>query len=486
MSETSKHYRCRQRILITMKLRPRLLVTAVAVALPLTILLFMVNEHLRARDRRLTLERVVASQLTDDTRERCEANPNWFLAGPRPDRPSAEVLAAPDADVNAPRPPTQVLPFEFFAYDEAFSPLSSAGPRFPPDLRQMLRADGVRTAIGEFSTAEGTGLQAAIVTGWDRSRCAVLLYRLHPVPRQAFERGWMVLALFGALLTSALIAAGPTILRVRRLGLEARQSASDEYRSTISVGGRDELSALAFAFNEAGADIRRRATDVRDREESLRRYLASVAESGTLPLLALEQRLSELARDADRAKASRAVIDAHTLAMRIQNLSAAATLRMSLESAARDAVELNALIDRVVARHAPFSRAADVGVTAAVPPEAITIRADTALVEQAVSNLVDNAIRYNRAGGQVTIRLERLADRRFSLRVADDGPGAPDEVLAKLNANRRFRGDEGKSGRPGELGLGLAIVREVSDRFGLHWAFRKNSKGWFEAEVTGS
>jgi signal transduction histidine kinase len=54
-----------------------------------------------------------------------------------------------------------------------------------------------------------------------------------------------------------------------------------------------------------------------------------------------------------------------------------------------------------------------------------------------------------------------------------------------LNANRRFRGDEGKSGRPGELGLGLAIVREVSDRFGIRWAFRKNSKGWFEGELTG-
>ena len=82
--------------------------------------------------------------------------------------------------------------------------------------------------------------------------------------------------------------------------------------------------------------------------------------------------------------------------------------------------------------------------------------------------------------------LDRTGDGRFSLRVADDGPGAADETLARLNANRRFRGDEGKSGRPGELGLGLAVVREVSDRFGIRWAFRKNAKGWFEAELTGT
>jgi signal transduction histidine kinase len=57
-------------------------------------------------------------------------------------------------------------------------------------------------------------------------------------------------------------------------------------------------------------------------------------------------------------------------------------------------------------------------------------------------------------------------------------------VLARLNANRRFRGDEGRARRPGELGLGLAVVREVCDRFGIQWAFRKNAKGWFEAEMT--
>ena len=58
-------------------------------------------------------------------------------------------------------------------------------------------------------------------------------------------------------------------------------------------------------------------------------------------------------------------------------------------------------------------------------------------------------------------------------------------MLAKLNANRRFRGDEGRTQRPGDLGLGLAIVREVADRFKMQWAFRRSAKGWFEAELTG-
>ena len=250
------------------------------------------------------------------------------------------------------------------------------------------------------------------------------------------------------------------------------------------------MSALAFAFNEAASDIRRRTTDIKDREDSLRRYIANTTEGVTAPLIDVERRLGGLdpaaAPSTLRAEIHRAVIDAHTLAMRMQNLSAAATLRMSIKSPMKDAVDVNALVQRVVNRQEPFALASDVAVSATGADPSVHVLADAALLEQAVENLVDNAIRYNRAGGNVIVSLDRTRDGRFSLRVSDDGPGAPEDVLARLNANRRFRGDEGRTKRPGELGLGLAIVREVSDRFGIQWAFRKNAKGWFEAELTGT
>src|SRR5581483_2299327 len=166
-----------------MKLPARLLVTAAVIAAPLAALVYLVNESLRARDMQLALDRVVSSQMTDDVRERCESNPNWFVAGPRPDRPTAQQLAAPDADVTAPRPPTQALPFEFFAYGDRFEPLSSAGPRFPTDFKQALRG-GAKRAAGPFSTPDGTGQQEAVLTGWFNSPCVALLFRIRPVPHQ--------------------------------------------------------------------------------------------------------------------------------------------------------------------------------------------------------------------------------------------------------------------------------------------------------------
>ena len=73
-------------------------------------------------------------------------------------------------------------------------------------------------------------------------------------------------------------------------------------------------------------------------------------------------------------------------------------------------------------------------------------------------------------------------DARFALRVTDNGPGVTDDEFAALTANKRFRGDEGRSGRVGR-GLGLAIAREVTDRHGLKLDLRRPSSGGFEVEI---
>jgi signal transduction histidine kinase len=470
-----------------MKLRTQLAVTALVVGIPIAVLFYFTHEWLRTRDVRLMLARVVTSQMTDDVRERCESNPNWFLAGPRPDRPTPQQLAAPDADVTAPRAPTQELPFEYFAYDDGYQPLSTAGPRFPTELKQALRS-GAKTAVSSFAGRGGTGLQEAVLTGWSGSPCMVILFRSGAIPNEGIEHMTVFVSLAILLVGIAFVAGAPTVARVRRMAAEARQSAADEYRSTVTITGHDEMSAIAFAFNEATTDIQRRSTDIKDRDDSLRRYIASTAENIAAPLMALERKLAAIQGSTaaeSEAALRNAALDAHQLVTRMQNLAIAAELRMSSTSSAKDPIDLDALVKRSASGHEPFARASGVRITVTTDASPIRTSGAATLLEQAVNNLIDNAIRYNRPGGQVAVSLERTRDGRFSLRVADDGPGAPEQVLAKLNANRRFRGDEARTQRPGELGLGLAIVREVGDRLGIQWAFRTNAKGWFEAELTG-
>jgi signal transduction histidine kinase len=122
-----------------------------------------------------------------------------------------------------------------------------------------------------------------------------------------------------------------------------------------------------------------------------------------------------------------------------------------------------------------------VELNVAVPDPALVASSDDTLLEQAVSNLVDNAIRYNHAGGHVAVLLDRVGGG-FVLSVTDDGPGVTDEELNQLTT-RWFRGSEARTRRPHGHGLGLAIAAESVKRLGLSLTFHRPAEGGLSAEI---
>ena len=93
-------------------------------------------------------------------------------------------------------------------------------------------------------------------------------------------------------------------------------------------------------------------------------------------------------------------------------------------------------------------------------PEHLDVPADRVLVEQALHNLVGNAVKYNRAGGVVRVALARRGDVA-ELRVGNTGPGLGDTERQRL-FERFYRGDPARTrGRAGGTGLGLSLSREI-------------------------
>ncbi len=473
-----------------MTLGRRTVLASLLVALPAAGAILLGVERVRARDMAAALERVVRAHLTDLVRDACEADPQWFLAGPRPGRPTQAERALPDADVNLPRPSTEELPFEFFAYNEQFVPTSTAGPRFPDDFRQAMRSSPPsRTMRGPWESQAGTGFQIAQLTGWSPGRCAVLLYRMRPPPNRLIIRG---LIFGGALLVCfavAMAVAQPMASRISRLATAARAAAREEYANMLPVSGRDDVASLGAAFNEAAADIRRRIADAHDREEALRRHVDVTRDDVAAPMAELERRLGDIEAQRDLPPTAadgirRAVRDAHQLRSRLQNLAAVARLRTVTDQSPRESIDLAALVTRLVDGRAALARAAGVTIEMPAPDRNVIVRADPALLEQAIGNVIDNAILYNRRGGRVQVELRGFEHGdRFSLRITDTGPGVSDEEFAGLTANQRFRGDESRTRRPGGRGLGLALAREVADRFGLQLDLRRPNTGGLEAEL---
>lgn len=472
-----------------MTLRRRVMLTALAVAVPTAAAVVAAIEWRRAADMRVQLVRIAEAHLTESVRDQCEADPQWFLAGPRTGRPSFAARQRPDADVFLPRPDADQRPFEVFAYNDQFSPTSTAGPRFPVDFRDEMRASPPReTMIGPWESEAGDGLQLARLTGWSSGPCAVLLFRLQPVSGQFRQRAIAYGLLVATMFAAMMLAFAPSLYRLRRTSLAIGRAAREDYASVAPDDSKDEISAVAYVFNDAAKEIHTRRDEIRDRSEALRRHVEHTREDVARPLFDLEARLAELntapSLPADARVRARALQqDAHDTAVRLENFIAAAELRSATGRLPVEPVDVRDVVRRVLSRYEPLVRHAGLVLRAELPDEPVP-GAVHAWIDRALGNLLDNAIAAGRPGSAIVVSVERgQAPQTFAIRVTDTGRGASDELFKGLTAIRRFRGDEGWNRRPNAPGLGLAVAREIADRSGLDLELRRPEAGGFEAEI---
>jgi len=109
-------------------------------------------------------------------------------------------------------------------------------------------------------------------------------------------------------------------------------------------------------------------------------------------------------------------------------------------------------------------------------PELIAT-ADASRLEQVLANLVDNAIKYGRAQGHVTVCGKKREDGKVEMFVQDDGPGIPTEALDRI-FERFYRVDKARSREQGGTGLGLSIVKHIVQAHGGEvWVKSEPGKG---------
>jgi len=98
-------------------------------------------------------------------------------------------------------------------------------------------------------------------------------------------------------------------------------------------------------------------------------------------------------------------------------------------------------------------------------PAGLEANADANRLQQVLFNLVENAIKYGRSEGHVTIRGHCSGDGKVELCVEDDGPGIPVEAKERV-FERFYRVDRARSRETGGTGLGLAIVKHIIQAHG--------------------
>lgn len=475
-----------------MRLRTRLVATCVIVAVPVVVAVGIAQRDARNR----TIDGVLSDQIDGWLAmgpTRCDEGPPGRAAGFRfagggppglivhGELPFGGPPPFPPPPPGVPPPGAQLTMLWVQGYDDAFVPLSFDAPPLDPALIGRARRSGIASRSVVIDGRAGRELLRRIPPLADGCTW-IVSGRL--LPDDSSDPGlvpWFVASLLAPLVVWA--AMGNPVARLRALTTAVRASAADRYRTPAAIGGHDEVGDLGRAFDEAAAVIRSHIEQVEDREQVLRRFVADTTHDLMTPLTVLQGEIAGLEATTGAPALALAAREAQYLASIIHNLATVARLDVQATTPVREPFDLGDVVDRVVRRHEPLARRLGVSFGSAVPADPLWVDGEAVLVEQALSNVVHNAIRHNRAGGHAALVLD-ITDDGFVVRVHDDGPGVTDDELARLT-ERAWRSTEARTRHPDGQGLGLTITRRVFDRHGWTLTLDHVDGGGLAVEVRG-
>ena len=331
----------------------------------------------------------------------------------------------------------------------------------PEQAELLLPAKGaaaVRARSAATGSVELHGTRYLYAVRRNGSEALVLLRTAHNQASDwtPFLVGLGIAGAVGAALAAlvAFVLARAVARPVSRVAEASRRLAAGEDPGKLREEGAGEVATLAAAFNHLSAELSRA-------QDAERAFLLSISHELKTPLTAIRGHAEALTDGVLGEREAGTVIERETgrLERLIRDLLDLARLRRRSFSARSETVDLGEAARETVARYQPQSRRFGVALSAVVEPAALAA-GDADRVLQAVSNLVENALRCTPRGGAV-----RVLAAPGRLDIVDDGPGlGPDEIDRAFE--RFYLWERYGNDRPVGTGLGLAIVHELAEAMG--------------------
>jgi len=257
---------------------------------------------------------------------------------------------------------------------------------------------------------------------------------------------------------------------LRRLSAAAGQMSGGDLSIRAPVRGRDEIGDLARQFNQMAERLEASFAALAAERDSLRRFIADASHELRTPVTALKnfnELLQGAAADDAAARAEflgESQIQLDRLEWITHNLLDLSRLDAGLVALDLDSHDVGDLLKTSTAAFRALAREKNVTLSVKEPPSPLKVTCDRARIELALSNLLDNGLKFTPPGGQVEIGAAQTDPDENGVRlwVQDSGPGIPPSDQPRI-FERFYRGEETNDQGSG---LGLAIVRSIVQAHG--------------------
>ena len=288
------------------------------------------------------------------------------------------------------------------------------------------------------------------------------------IDQLTFKRIWQsvgLVALIGLMLTflAGFIAFRNITLPLQKLANRMHKySMTEEQKAVENIG--DEVQAIDVAFNSMTKRIETQANKVQEQSHAHREIMASVAHDLRTPLTALHGHLEALSTNIQAEHREKVLETALAQSEKVRRLSQQlfelATLQATDEVVHRERFRLDELVNDSVQKFGLTNGAPLVVLNGAAPGN-LELNGDLQLIERAISNLIDNAMRHAPSNAPVKVSISKH-DNIAKIIIEDDGPGLPKELENRLETGQSLRDPPIKRTSGGIGGLGLAIAQRIA------------------------
>lgn len=239
----------------------------------------------------------------------------------------------------------------------------------------------------------------------------------------------------------------------------------------VAVSSGDEIGVLGSSFNQMADTLVANMDEIKQVDKLRRELVANVSHDLRSPLASIQGYLETILQkegtlsDDDRTKYLDIVLrNTKKLGALISELFELSKLDAKNVQPDLEPVSIADLAQDVVAQFQPQANAKQISLEAILSNQPLgLINADIALMERAISNLVDNAIKNTPEGGKVTIAPAKV-NSRISVQISDTGVGIPEEHISRI-FDRFYQTDASRTSGSG-VGLGLSIAQKILELHG--------------------
>ncbi len=265
----------------------------------------------------------------------------------------------------------------------------------------------------------------------------------------------------------------PMIRDILERVVQGRTPETDRFQMPSAAGRWFEVRALPLSEQpqQGAVIVLHDVTDLERQEQVRKDFVADVSHELRTPLAAIrgyaETLLDGALEDQENNRNFIEIIQSH--AIRLNNIASDLLVISELDSnvpppVPPERILLAAVIEAAV--HTVEGNAAMRGISLDTSKcQACSVVGYRFRLEQALTNLLDNAVKFNKPEGQVTVECEAIEGQQVRLSIADTGIGIPSEDIKRI-FERFYRVDKARARPAGGTGLGLPIVKEVVERMG--------------------